>query len=192
MVVQRGAVEADAALDDAEMLRAGLHLRDIVGVVLGTGAGHGEADAAVVHAHVVAHFAAQQLVHGQPGGLARDVPQGHLDGADRAAPRLEAAQPSDALHDALDVGRVLAQDVGLVEFDMRLEVVLRVFGLAPAGDALVGRDADDRILPDDGTADIGDVQREGLAAVCRFDGTGFGGREPVVSQRWVRDGFACR
>ena len=60
------------------------------------------------------------------------------------APGLEAAAHADALHHALDVGRVLP-DQGRLELQHdRLQVGLGRLDLAPAGDALIGGDADDR------------------------------------------------
>src|SRR3954463_10666440 len=99
------AVEGYPHLDDGETLRGGLHLGHIGGVVGWLVPVHGEADGAVVDAHAVAHLAAEELVDGEPGGLASHVPEGHLDRADGTPPRLEAAARADLAHDALDVGR---------------------------------------------------------------------------------------
>ena len=60
-------------------------------------------------------------------------------------------------HDALDVGRVVA-DQRLAELqDERLEVGLVLLDLAVAADALVGDDPHDRVLADDGAFEVGDL-----------------------------------
>ena len=80
-----------------------------------------------------------------------------LDGADRRAIGLERAALPDLEHHALDIGRVLA-DQRLAEMqDPGLEIGLGALRLAQAVDALVGDDADDGVLADDGAPEIGDL-----------------------------------
>ena len=150
-------VERDAHLDDGEALRRGLHHPHVVGVVVGGLSGEREPDAAVVDHDAVADLAAEQLVHRDAGGLAGDVPQGDLDGADGRAPGLEAAEAADPPHDALDVGRVLADDVVAVEEDVGFQVGLGPLGLPEAVDALVRGDPDDGVAADDGALQVGDL-----------------------------------
>src|SRR4030095_7331961 len=60
-------------------------------------------------------------------------------------------------HDARDVGGILA-DQGILEVHYpRLQVGLGVFDLAEAIEALVGDDADNRMLAHDGAAQVGDL-----------------------------------
>ena len=145
-----------AILIEREAFFGFLHLLHVFGVVLRHLPGHRRPKASVVDADAVADFAAQQLVDGHSGDLARDVPESDLDGADRRAPRLERAKPADLQHDALDVGRIFAEKIILVEEDHRLEIRLGRLGLAVAGDALIGDDSNDRVAADDGASQIGD------------------------------------
>ena len=111
-----------------------------------------------IGAHLVAHLAAEQAVDRHACRLAGDVPERHLDGAHRRAPRLEAATHADAPHDPLDVDRVLPDDPRLeLQYD-RLEVRLGRLDLTPAGDALVRRDADHRCAGDDSAFHVRDLQ----------------------------------
>ena len=132
------------------------HPFDVGGIVLRPVAGALPADRAVIDAHLVAHLAAEQLVDRHAGRLAGDVPQRVLDGADRGAIGLERAALADLQHAALDVGRVLADQRVAEMQHPGLEVGLGVFHLAEAVEALVGDDADDRMLADDGAAQVGD------------------------------------
>src|ERR1700682_1558483 len=104
-----------------------------------------EPDAAVVDANPVAHLAPEQLVDGNAGGLAGDIPERHLDRADGPAPSLEASQPADLQHDPFDVGRVFTEKVLLVSEHDRLQVGLARLHLAVTADALVGHDPHDGI-----------------------------------------------
>ena len=63
------------------------HPLDVGGVVLGPVAGALLADRAVVDPDLVAHLAAEELVDRHARGLAGDVPERVLDGADRARRR---------------------------------------------------------------------------------------------------------
>ena len=80
------AVEGEALLDDAELLRRVYHLPHVVRVVFGrtaalrrrAGGCHREAHRAIVHPYAVADFAAEQLVHRRTYGLAGNVPQRHF------------------------------------------------------------------------------------------------------------------
>ena len=109
---------------------------------------HGEAHRAIVHPYLVADFAAEQLVHRRAHGLASNVPQRHLDRADRTAPGLEATQAPDIEHHPFDIGRVLAEDEVLVEHHVGLEVGLARLDFPEAVEALVGIDAHDRVVAD--------------------------------------------
>ena len=79
-----------------------------------------------------------------------------LDGADRRAIGLERAPLADLQHHPLDVGRVLADQRLAKMQHPGLEVALGELDFAEAVDALVGDDADDRVLADDGAAQVGD------------------------------------
>ena len=150
------AVEGDALLDDGEALGEGEHPLAILGIMLGRGAAHGHAEGAVVGADVVADLAAEELVDGDAGGLAGEIPQRHLDDADRRAVGLEGAALADFQHHALDVGGVLA-DQRLAELQHEgLEVGLPGLHRAVAGEAFVGDEAQDRVLADDGDLGVGD------------------------------------
>ena len=152
-------MEADALLDHEEVFGPLHHPLDVGGVVLGAVAGALLADRAVVDADLVADLAAEELVDRHAGGLAGDVPEGVLDGADRRAVGLEGAALADLQHHPLDVGGVLAdQRVAEVQ-DAGLEVGLGELDLAEAVEALVGDDADDWVLADDGAAEVGDLHR---------------------------------
>ena len=157
-------VERDALLDHEEALGLLHHPFDVGGIVLRPVAGALAPPVAVVAAHLVAHLAAEQLVDRHIGGLAGDVPQRVLDGADRGAIGLEAAALADLQHHALDVGRVLA-DQRIAEMQHPgLEVGLGEFHLAQAIDVLVGDDADDGVLADDGAAEVDDLH-DGLSVL---------------------------
>ena len=101
------AVEGDALLDEAEVLRRLDHPLHVVGMGLRVDATlHGEAHVAVVDTDAVAHLAAEQPVHGHTRRLAGDIPQGHLDGTDGGPPGLEGTHATDPRHDALHVPRI--------------------------------------------------------------------------------------
>jgi Ca2+-binding RTX toxin-like protein len=149
-------MEGDALLDDIEPFGQFHHPLAIGGIVLGIGAAHRYAQRAVVGAHLVAHLAAEKLVNRLASGLASDIPQCHLDDADRCAIGLERAALPDLQHAALDIGRILAdQRLAKLQHE-RFQVRFVGFRLAIAGDGFVGDDAHDRILADDGTLEIGD------------------------------------
>ena len=79
-----------------------------------------------------------------------------LDGADRRAIGLERAPLADLQHHALDVGRVLA-DQRLAEMQHPgFDIAFGELNFAEAMEALVSDDADNRVLADDGAAQIGD------------------------------------
>ena len=136
------------------------------GVTLGPGPGYRHRRAGQVDPHPVADLSPEQLVHGNPGGLAGDVPERHLDGADGAAPGLETAEPADAEHDALDVGRVHAQYEVAVEEDVGLEVGLGGLHLPRSDDPLVGEDADYGMAADDGALQIDNLHGVILNREC--------------------------
>ncbi len=149
-------MERDALLDHEEALGLLHHPLDVGRVVLGPVAGPLAALVAVVAADLVAHLAAKQLVGRHVRGLAGNVPQGMLDGADGRAIGLEAAALADLQHAALDVGRVLADQRVAEMQHPGLEVGLGELHLAEAVDVLVGDDADDGMLADDGAAQVDD------------------------------------
>ena len=102
-----------------------------------------------VHPDAVAHRAAEQLVHRGAAGLAGDVPQRLVDagdgaGEDRAA-AVEAAL-GEHLPVVLDAQRVPAdEEVGqFVDGGAHGVGAALDHGLAPAGDALVGGDAQEQ------------------------------------------------
>src|SRR4051812_43303484 len=99
-----------ALLDDGELFGGGFHLRHIVGKILRFVAAHGKPDGAVVNANAVSDLAAKQFVDRQSSSFPGEIPEGHFDGADRAAPGFEAAALADAQHDPFDVCRVLVND----------------------------------------------------------------------------------
>ena len=117
-------------------------------------AAHVEAHTAVINAHLIAHFAAQQFVDRHASSFARDVPQRKLNGADRRPPRLKAAEAANFEHDPFHIGGVFAQDVVLVKQDVRLEVRLAVLNLAVAVNAFIGHNAHNRAVANDGAAKI--------------------------------------
>ncbi len=139
-----GEWKRDALLDHEEALGLLHHPFDVGGVVLRPVAGALAPPVAVVAAHLVAHLAAEQLVDRNVRGLAGDVPQGMLDGADRRAIGLEAAALADLQHAALDIRRVFADERLAEVQDPRLEVGLGELHLTEAVDVLVRDDADDR------------------------------------------------
>ena len=150
-------VEADALLDHEEVLRLLGHPLDVGGEILGAVAGTGASDRAVINANLVAHLAAEQLVDRNARGLAGNIPQRMLDHRDGGAIGLERAALADLHHAALDIGRVFADQRVAEMQDERLEVGLGVFNLADTIQALIGDDADDRVLADDGNAQIGNL-----------------------------------
>ena len=83
-----------------------------------------------------------------------------------AAPGLERAHPADLQHHPLDVGRVFAEQIVLVEEHHRLEVRLGGLGLAVPGDALIRDDADDRVPADDGAPEVRDLDRSAPRALA--------------------------
>jgi hypothetical protein len=163
-LVPHGAVEGDALLDDGEALRQGLHPAHLVRVVLRRLAREGLPQRAIVDAHAVADFPAEKPVNRQPCRLARDVPQRHLDRADRRAVRLEGAALADLQHGPLDECRILP-DQGLAEVEHEgLEVRLVLLDLAVTAEAFVRDKSDDWILADDGATEVDDLH------VARFRG----------------------
>src|SRR5207245_5220748 len=111
-------------------------------------------DRAVVHPDLVAHLAAEQLVHRYSGRFAGDIPECHLDRADSAAPRLEAAAITDPEQRSLDIRWILAEDHWAVVQNVRLQKGLVGLDLAVARDALVSRDPNDRVRADDCALEI--------------------------------------
>ena len=180
-------VERDPLLHHEEAFGLLHHPFDVGRVVLGPVPRALAAVVAVVAAHLVAHLAAEQLVDRNARGLAGDVPQRMLDGADGGAIGLEAAALADLQHAALDVGRVLA-DQRLAEMQHPgLEVGLGELDLAEAVDVLVGHDADDGMAADDGATEVDDLHVLGLSRKERSaDG------RPTRRQSSSRSGLASR
>src|SRR5690606_10851150 len=188
-------VEADALLDHEEAFRLLGHPLDVGGKILGAVAFALPADRPVIDADLVAHLAAKQLVGGDVRGLAGDVPQGVLDHRHGSAIGLEAAALPNLHHAALDVGRVLA-DQRIAEMqDEGLQVGLGVFDFAEAVDAFVGDDAHDRVLADDGNAQVGNLHDApfGLKAIllksknyriCQRRSVPFRWATPICSMMW--------
>ena len=135
-------------VDRADPLDAHLHADRAVSEVQETGhlvehLGHGLAVGVPVDGDAVAAPAAQQLVHGQAGHLALDVPEGRVDGRDRGHGDRAAAPVAalvEELPGVLDAGRVPAEEqradvVGEVAGHGELAPVEG--GIADPGDALV-------------------------------------------------------
>ena len=151
-----GAVKGDALLDDRETFWRLHHLLHIFGKVLRLVASHLEAHRAVVDAHLVAYLAAQEFVDRQVGRLTGNVPERHFDRAHRRAPGFERAQPADPTHHPLDIGGVGPQDQVTVEEYMGLEIRLGPLGLAITINPFVGENANNRLVADHSTAEVGD------------------------------------
>jgi hypothetical protein len=79
-----------------------------------------------------------------------------LDGRYSRTERLEAATHPDAAHNALDVARVLPDDPVAQLEHLRLHIGLGRLDLAPASDAFIGGDPDDRAVRDDRALQISD------------------------------------
>ncbi len=160
------AVEGDALLDDGEALGQRLHPAHLVGVVLRGLARERLSQRPVVDTHAVADLAAEQPVDREPRRLAREVPQRHLDRAHRRPVGLEGAALADLEHHPLDEGRVLA-DQRLAEIEHEgLEVGLVLLDLAVAAEALVGDEANDRVLADYRAAEIDDLHASRLCVTA--------------------------
>ena len=148
-------MKSNGLLDNRKVLAGSLHQGHVFRVILWGMALHGKPDRTVVDANLVPHLAAKKLVNRDSRCLASDVPQGHLDGAHRAAPGLEAAKSADAEHDALDVGWVLPKDVIFIKQDMRLQVRLGILCLSVTANALVGGNAHHSVLTYDCALQVG-------------------------------------
>src|SRR5262245_57699031 len=104
-----------------------------------------------VHLQAVARLAAQQLPDRLPERLAKDVPQGDLDSADRGVQDRAAAPARPTVHRLpvhLDVAGVAADQVPLVLLYCRSDRGLLAGNgaLAQTGDALIGIDLDEHIV----------------------------------------------
>ena len=95
-----------------------------------------------VNAYFVPEFPAGQLVGGHAVGLAREIHQGHLDGAYAAGLPRVVAELADLSEDLVDVAGVLAQDARLEGEGVGLAGA--VPHLAQAVDVLVGVEPDYR------------------------------------------------
>ena len=135
-------------------------LRHVLGVVGRVVAVDRETDRAVVDAHPVTHLAAEQLVHREPGGFPGNIPERHLDRADRAPPRFETAALANLAHHPLDVGRVFADQRRFEVQDVPGQVRLVRFDLGVAVDTVVGDDPHHRVLPDHRALEIDDFHRD--------------------------------
>ena len=145
----RRIVKADSLFDQSETLFGFLHLHHVLGVILRCLAVHGETDASVVDTDPVPDLPAQQFIYRHSGRLPCDVPESYLDRTHRRTPGLERTQPADLQHHALDVGRVFAQNVVLVEEHHQLEIRLGGLGLTIPGDALIRDDSNYRVPAND-------------------------------------------
>ena len=108
-----------------------------------------------VAADPIAELPASQLVGRHAVGLAGEVHQGHLDGADAASLSGVAAELLDAPEDPVDVARVCPEDAALEH--ERIDVVGPIADLAQAVDVLVGVDADER-GPEGESGEVDDPQ----------------------------------
>src|SRR5918993_4624004 len=136
-------VKADGLLEDGDPLRKRHHLAHVVRIVFWSVAREREADRAIVNTHLVANFAAEQLVNGQTGSLAGQVPQSHFNGADRRSPWLEPPTLPDLEHDPLDESGILADQRLAQSKDVRLQVMFPCLGLGIARDTFVRDDPHD-------------------------------------------------
>ena len=136
-----------------------------------------------VEPHAVAGLAAQELPDRLAEGLSEDVPHGDLDrGEGRHEHRAAAVAGADehAAPVALDLGRVLADEVPLVGLDGGLDhfALVGQGALAQAGDPLVGVELDeDEVLVvagvDEEGPEVGDLEVEGLGVFeGSFEGAG--------------------
>src|SRR5690349_18229995 len=98
------------------------HLDRSVAVLLdqaaraGSQVARGRSAGALIHAHFVAAFAADQHVDRHSGGLARDVPQRMFDTADGGVDYGAAGEAREVVHggpEVLDVARILADKPAL-------------------------------------------------------------------------------
>jgi hypothetical protein len=122
---------------------------------------HGRAGVPAAHigvavdADLVAELAAEHLVDGHPIGLAGQVPEGELYGADAAALPGVVAELLDAPKDLVDLAGVLAEDAALEH--QRVLFAGAVAHLAIAHQPLVGIDLDQRAPVQHGDAHVGDA-----------------------------------
>src|SRR6266508_4619321 len=116
--------------------------------------------------HLVAREAAEQFVDRDAQRFALDVPEGDVDGGDGGGGDLagrEEAAPEHLLPEVLDAAGVLADEEGLEVLDHALDGELAAgdAALADAGDALVGVDDDEEVVPaaapDGVDLDVGDL-----------------------------------
>ncbi len=145
------------------MLRRGLHLRHVLGESLRAVLADREAHRPVIDSYLIPHFPTQQLVDRQPGGLPGDVPQGHLNRADGAAPGLEGPHTANPLEHPLDIGRVLAQDGVAVHQHLRLDIGLVTLDLAEAVNVCVGGHTHHRVPVDQGAFQIGNFHKRSFS-----------------------------
>ena len=113
-------MKSNSLLDDAKAFFGGFHFAHIICIVIGGIGGHWEAHTAVIHPYFIAHFAAKQFIHRHPCGFTSNVPQGHFDGADGAAPRFKATHTTYFEHHAFNIGRVFAKNMFFVKQHHRL------------------------------------------------------------------------
>src|SRR5438093_430163 len=95
---------------------------------------------ALIYAHLVTAFAADQHVDGQSRGLAGDVPKRMLDSADRGVDHRAARKAREVVHggpEVLDIARILADQPALEIADGGDGGLVRPdrIRLAPARDA---------------------------------------------------------
>ena len=131
-------------------------------------AGLGPADTSV-DPHLLPALAAQEAVDGQSRRLARDVPEGLLDPADRRVDHRAAGEPAEVVHhrpEVFDVARVLADQPSLEVVDGRDRRPVRParIGLADAVDALIGLDLDEDMIPPQADEECLDVRDPDLRA----------------------------
>src|SRR5258705_4433385 len=154
--MRHGTVKADGRLNDGESFRGSFHLAHVFCIIFWVVTLHGKTHAAIVHTHFVADLAPEKFVYWQAGSLTSNIPQSHLDGADSAAPRLEAPHAANLHHHSFDIGRVFANQILFIEKHMRFEIRFGVLSLTVAINPFIGVDADNRILTDDRTFKISD------------------------------------
>ena len=112
-----------------------------------------------VEAHLVAIFAAQQLVAGDAINLAHEIPQGNFNAGDAAAFTPPVAEFFEGAEDHINVAGILAEQHAL-ELE-RIFAVTSVAHLAQAIDALIRVNAEDGVVivaGNHGNAHVGDFE----------------------------------
>ena len=165
---------------EAELLGV-QHLVDLRARQVGPGVG----------ADPIAQRTAEHAVHGQPGGLAGDVPQRHVDAADRGVEDRPAAKERAAIHllpQVLDAGGVLPDKKRAEPLHHLRDglVHLEQAALAGAVDAAVGFDPHEGPHPVESCSGSG--RRAAVHGLYVGDSHGSGSRKPAPKpSAWSAD-----